>query len=299
MKLYNANNLNNVIFHKDIYINYIKSLKNKYIKDDKPDLNDYELSNIDYDKKEIHTINWYVDMQNIIVYGNNWIGKSTFVDHLIKDIYQLNNLNAEISTFTINNYSNHCKEIIIKKSDYHIVINPENWGVDKYTIYETIETFNASINLKNNSNNKFNIIVVDNSHNLSYYAQSSLRCIIESNVNNCKFIFICNDIDKMIEAIISRCILINFKNPKKDNIWQFIYKIIDVNKFNIDEHNIKLLINNNVSLNIIKLYWDILSCHSDKKLIINKLHSFINYFIKDILYHVVDLKQLNINNLYN
>ncbi len=80
------------------------------------------------------------------------------------------------------------------------------------------------MNINNNWINKYITIIINNSDNLSNYAQSSLRYIIERYVNNCKFIFICENSDKIIDAIKSRCVIIDMINPKIDEIKEFVNK---------------------------------------------------------------------------
>ncbi len=47
-------------------------------------------------------------------------------------MYHTNNLNWTDTDFVINNYSNHQKNVIIVKSNYHVEITPQNTGADKY-----------------------------------------------------------------------------------------------------------------------------------------------------------------------
>ena len=55
------------------------------------------------------------------------------------------------------------------------------------------------------------VIIIDEADNLTDEAQKALRAIIEEVSRNCTFIFTCNFKAKIIDAIQSRCTVIDFK----------------------------------------------------------------------------------------
>lgn len=186
---------------------------------------------IDYEKEYPYEIkNDYWKYNHLIVNGPDGVGKTSFVNNLIKDIYHINKLNIWNFEYMLNNYSNHSKNISVQTSDVHLNINPWNSGLDKHIIYEIINWYNTNKKITNNKINKFNTIVIDNIHNLSFFAQSSLRFIIDSNSWFCFFIFICSDIDKIIGAIKSRCQIIDLSYWIK--IIEYLYNNCNVNVIN-------------------------------------------------------------------
>ena len=59
------------------------------------------------------------------------------------------NLNIETKDieYVINGYSNSKEKVVIKQSKYHIIIEPNNNGFDKYLIQEIIQEYAKSKNL--------------------------------------------------------------------------------------------------------------------------------------------------------
>ena len=110
--------------------------------------------------------------------------------------------------YTISGYSNTKTKVFIKQSKYHIVIEPNNNGFDKYLIQDIIQDYARSQILNICKKMKlFKIVVIDKIDNLNYYAQASLRRTMEKYANTCKFIFISNQLSKIIEP------LKNFDDP--------------------------------------------------------------------------------------
>ena len=79
--------------------------------------------------------------------------------------------------------------------------------------------------------------------------QLSLRAFIEQLSINCRFIFTCNYIDKIIEPLRSRCVIIDFKIKKeiKDEISHLFFKrvkeILDIEKIEYEDVVLAKIIN--------------------------------------------------------
>ena len=127
---------------------------------------------------------------------------------------------------SINGYGNTKTKVNIKQSKYHIIIEPNSNGFDKYLIQEIIQDY-AKIELLNILKYKklFKIVVINKIDNLSYYAQASLRRTMEKYANTCKFIFICDQLSKIIEPLRSRCLLIRVPLPTNNQIMETLLHI--------------------------------------------------------------------------
>jgi DNA polymerase III delta prime subunit len=106
--------------------------------------------------------NNYNDLPNLLIHGPQGSGKHTLINLLLKDIYgdDVNNIRNEI--YLINEYGNNTKEIIIKQSNNHIVIEPNNNGLDKY-----IKDVKITEQIKNKR-----IVCLDPSNSDIFYAVS-------------------------------------------------------------------------------------------------------------------------------
>jgi len=175
----------------------------------------------------------YSNFQHLVVYGNTGCGKEYLVNKLLTRIYGKNAVKLKDVEYTINGYGNTKTKVNIKQSKYHIIIEPNSNGFDKYLIQEIIQDY-AKIELLNILKYKklFKIVVINKIDNLSYYAQASLRRTMEKYANTCKFIFICDQLSKIIEPLRSRCLLIRVPLPTNNQIMQTLLHITD--KENID-----------------------------------------------------------------
>jgi replication factor C subunit 3/5 len=80
---------------------------------------------------------------------------------------------------------------------------------------------------------KYRIVVINNIQNLSYYAQTSLRRMMEKYVKYCRFIIIGSQISKIIEPLKSRCVPIKLRAPYDYEIFDRLYDIVSNEKINI------------------------------------------------------------------
>lgn len=196
--------------------------------------------------------NWrYSNFQHLIVYGNTGCGKENLVNKLLGKIYGKKSIKLNDVEYTISGYGNTKTNVTIKQSNYHIVLEPNSNGFDKYLIQEIIQDY-AKIELLNILKYKklFKIVVINKIDNLSYYAQASLRRTMEKYTDTCKFIFICDQLSKVIEPIRSRCLLVRVPLPSYNQITNTILHICDKEKIELysqDLHNILVKSENKVN----------------------------------------------------
>jgi replication factor C small subunit len=115
-----------------------------------------------------------------------------------------------------------CAKIIIKHldCDYLLLNSSDERGID--TIRDKISLFSRTLALHSQTKK---CIFLDESDALTKPAQDCLRNLMETYSSNCFFIFSCNDLSKIIEPIRSRCMVINFDNPNREDIYNKIQEI--------------------------------------------------------------------------
>lgn len=187
--------------------------------------------------------------QNIIIYGKNINYIDYIKDNLLNKTYD-SKYKLQNIEYMINNNNNIKNYVTIRQSPNHIIIKPKNNGLDKYIIQNVIKKFVSYNNLLNFSNDKkYKFIIIDKINNLDVFSQSSLRRMIEKYYNRCRFIFISNNISKIIEPLLSRCLLIQIKLLEKDEIIPILQKIIKKENIEISDNKLNQLIsyyNNNL-----------------------------------------------------
>lgn len=186
----------------------------------------------------------YANFHHLIVYGPEGNNKEYIVNRLLQKIYGEKMVQLQDVEYTISGYSNTKTKVVIKQSNCHIMIEPNNNGFDKYLIQEIIQDYAKTEILTILKYKKlFKIVVIDKIDNLSYYAQASLRRTMEKYANICKFIFISNQLSKIIEPIKSRCILIKVPLPQNKEIVKTLLEISTKEKIKLKKDELELIIN--------------------------------------------------------
>ncbi len=194
--------------------------------------------------KELETKSWrYSNLQHLVLYGPKGCGKEYVVDNLLKRIY--GNIETKEIEYTINGYSNSKEKVIINQSRYHIIIEPNNNGFDKYLIQEIIQEYAKTENLTIFKYKKlFKIVIINKIDNLSYSAQASLRRTMEKYADTCKFIFICDQLSKIIEPLRSRCLLIRVPLPNDLQIIETLTQISKLENIKLEKDDYKYILDN-------------------------------------------------------
>ena len=205
---------------------------------------------------------WYTDsitternfdnLPNILIHGKEGSGKKSLVKMFLRRIYgpNLKKLNVK---YVISGYGSNNIEVEIPQSLYHIEIFPTSTGLDKYLVQEVIKEYAAKNLLLFQKERTFKIVWIHNIDELSYYAQTALRCTMEKYCKTCKFILTSKQLSKIIEPLRSRCLSMRIPLPNEDDIMRVLLNIsIKEEKFlNIEEYNnIIIKSNNNIKLAI-------------------------------------------------
>jgi len=189
----------------------------------------------------------YANFQHLVVYGKSGSGKEFLVNKLLEKIYGKNNTELNEIEYTINGYGNSKTKVKIKQSKFHIVIEPNSNGFDKYLIQEIIQNY-AKTEILNILKYKrlFKVVIINKIDNLSNTAQASLRRTMEKYADTCKFIFICDQLSKMIEPLRSRCIEIRVPLPNNIQIINTLLQICYTEKIDLSSENLmEILIKSN------------------------------------------------------
>tara|TARA_B100002019_G_scaffold150274_1_gene129326 strand:+ start:1451 stop:2416 length:966 start_codon:yes stop_codon:yes gene_type:complete len=111
----------------------------------------------------------------------------------------------------------------------YLLINGSDEGRSIDTIRNKVKQFATSISLTSGAAHK--VVILDEADNMTYDVQMILRASIEEYHSNCRFIFTCNFINKLIDPIKSRCTVVDFtiKPSHKEKLQeQFFYRIRDI-----------------------------------------------------------------------
>ena len=91
----------------------------------------------------------------------------------------------------------------------YIMINGSDEGRFLDTVRNRIRTFASTVSLTSGASHK--VVIIDEADNTTNDVQLSLRSAVEEFHGNCRFIFTCNFINKIIEPLHSRCTVVDFR----------------------------------------------------------------------------------------
>ena len=91
----------------------------------------------------------------------------------------------------------------------YIVINGSDEGRFLDTVRNRIRQFASTVSLTSGAAHK--VVIIDEADNTTNDVRLSLRTAVEEFHSNCRFIFTCNFINKIIEPLHSRCTVVDFR----------------------------------------------------------------------------------------
>ncbi len=166
------------------------------------------------------------DLPHLLFYGRSGSGKKSIINMLLEKIYGKGVHKTKTAEYVIYGYGNTKQRVKLEQSKYHIVIEPNNSGLDKYMIQEIVKDYAGMQGMTLfGSDIPFKIVFINNVDNLNYYAQTALRCTMEKYVRTCKFILCGKQISKIIEPLRSRCLLCRVPSPTKKEIFKTLLQI--------------------------------------------------------------------------
>jgi replication factor C subunit 3/5 len=167
------------------------------------------------------------DLPHMLFYGPSDSGKKTLVNQFLEMIFDKTVNDLQTPAFTITTTGSNSKQtVFLKKSNYHIVLEPNNNNFDKHIIHDIIKDYAQTKPLPFFSVKKnFKIVVINNADKLSLSAQTSLRRTMELCSSTCKFILWCSKISSIIDPIKSRCNPIRISAPSDGDL---LVKLIEI-----------------------------------------------------------------------
>lgn len=235
-------------------------------------------------------------MPGIIIYGQDPTQNIDMANLFLEMIYGKSIHKVNETKYTVSN-NNINSEIIIKQSNFHMIIEPNNNGSDKNKIH-VIKEYAKKIPLSFiKTDKKFKVVLINRGNNLSYHAQTSLRRTMEIYAKNCRFIILTSSLSKIIDPLKSRCICIRIPKPTTTEIFNVLYNISlkENMKLTLDDfYDIKKKNNRNIKTSI----WDLDFKKYDtieKNSFLDRVNLICKYIIKNNLEDLITIRSI----LYN
>lgn len=196
-----------ILYNQDIYLRMLK-LDNIY----------------SWNNENLDVINSFNNLPNLLFHGKDGSGKKSLIRMFLKRLFGKDLKSIKVN-YQIKGYGSNNLELDIPQSLYHIEIFPNGTGLDKYLVQEVIKEYASKHLLTLDNTKKFKVIWIHNVQNLSYYAQTALRCTMEKYSSTCKFILSGNQLSKIIEPLRSRCLMVRIPSPTDDDIMRVLLNI--------------------------------------------------------------------------
>lgn len=187
-------------------------------------LNKYKpiyFNDFDTDDKLIDIMRTLLNINNlnILFIGNIGVGKTSFINAVIKEYYK------DLNPTDINNnilYINSLKE----------------QGINYYR--NDVKTFCQTCS---SIKNKKKIVVLDDIDIINEQSQQVFRNCMDKYGNNVHFIASCNNSQKVIESLQSRFTILQINPLTKENLRQILNKIIQKENIDISNESIEYILN--------------------------------------------------------
>jgi replication factor C subunit 3/5 len=209
-----------------------------------------------------------------IFYGRSGIGKTSTITTFSKKIY---NKNTKYFVLELNASDERGIEIIRDK----------------------IKVFASSNNLFLNG---VKLVILDEADLMTHDAQTALKKIIDIYVLNCRFCIICNNINKIIPEIQSRCMKIRFDPIDYNSSINKLQYICNKEDINISQNALDIIINysNSDLRKMINLLQSVFIISNNNKITVKQIYNYINIMNdKEIEIFKNVIKNGSYNSIYN
>jgi replication factor C subunit 3/5 len=192
---------------------------------------------------------------HIIFYGNAGSGKKTMINLFLEMIFDKSVYKLDNSKYMVVSSGNIENEVIVKQSDHHLIIEPNNNNFDRYLIQDIVKVYAKKYPLSIFEKNRtFKAVQINHLDNLSYYAQTSLRRTMEIYSKSCRFIMWCYSLSKVIEPLRSRCLCIHVPTQTDDELVKWMFNIANLENIKLDPYTVQKILDNSNG-NLKKILW--------------------------------------------
>ena len=131
-----------------------------------------------------------------------------------------------------------CKAIINELDADSLIMNSsDDRKID--AVREKVKEFSLT---QSSKKGKRRIVFLDEIDGMLKASQDVLRNVMETYSSNVIFLLTCNNQNKVIEPIQSRCVVVSFAYPKKEEVYEYLVKICDGENLDYTEDGVKKVI---------------------------------------------------------
>jgi replication factor C subunit 3/5 len=161
-------------------------------------------------------------LPHLIIEGARGSGKKLRANLFLHEKYGAFNINRVLMHLKIPGKSEE-KEMYTLASRFHYQLNPNIHNIYDRTLMQSF--IDAIVQCEIISSIPYRIIIIEDADLLTIEAQESLRKTLETYIQSCRFIFLCNREGHIIDPLYSRCVKIEVSSPTHEEIEKILRNI--------------------------------------------------------------------------
>lgn len=178
------------------------------------------------------------DFPHLLFYGPNGAGKRSLIKCVLNEIYGpgAHKMKSELKEFKATQSTS--VECVVYSSNYHLEVSPsESDRYDRVIVNTLIKEMagSARLDVVDGKQHTWKVIVIHDLDKLSREAQSGLRRTMEKYMHNCRIIFNCESLSKVLPPLKSRCVQIRVPGPKREDIYNTLQSIAKYEDFTLHD----------------------------------------------------------------
>ena len=180
------------------------------------------------------------DMPHMLFYGPNGAGKRTFIKCVLNSLFGESAMKIKSEVKEIQATKTTTVDCVLNSSAHHIEVNPSesdkhDRAIVNTLIKETASSRQMDTHTASQKSRPFKVVVIHELDKLSLEAQAGLRRTMEKYMNNCRIIFNCESLSKVIAPLKSRCVQFRIPAPTHEEVIGTLKLIAGEEEFKLPE----------------------------------------------------------------
>ncbi|KAI6205116.1 Replication factor C subunit 3 [Aphelenchoides besseyi] len=181
-----------------------------------------QIDDLDYNVSQLNMLKQMVstnDFPHLLFVGPDGCGKRTRIHCLLNEIYGQGIYNLRHTTLDMETASGKPLKVSAVDSKYHIEICPSDAGYsDRIVVQQIIKNIAGTVADPTIYKKPFRVVLIDEADLLSIDAQQALRRTMEKYAGSCKLFLCCTSLNKILDPVISRCMVVRLPAPSLENV---------------------------------------------------------------------------------
>ncbi|KAI6226423.1 Replication factor C subunit 3 [Aphelenchoides fujianensis] len=185
-----------------------------------------DIGGLDYNVNQLNMLKQMVstdDFPHLLFVGPDGCGKRTRMRCLLKEIYGEGIFQMKHIEIPLETAGGKAIKIRAVDSKYHIEVRPSDLAFhDRMVVQKVIKDIAGTSVDPLIYKKPFRVVVMEEADLLTFDAQQALRRTMEKYASTCKLFLCCTSLNKIIEPLISRCMVVRLPAPTAEEAVQVL-----------------------------------------------------------------------------